>query len=272
MPDSFLAEVRAWRPQTAIVLGSGLGAALQQATTIAAIPFATLIPVPSPSVEGHSGRLILVAWDGTPVLIASGRLHHYEGHPWELVTRPIDGLSELGIRHLLLTNAAGGIRGDLQPGSLMAIVQHLDWTRPVIAPPATAASPYSPRLLGLLEEAAARAEVRLATGAYAAVTGPCYETPAEIRALRSAGADAVGMSTAREMERAHHLGIEGAAVSLITNRAAGLSTGPIHHREVLETAAAQSQQLAALIRAWLPLLEADQGDLRRSERPSSECK
>jgi purine-nucleoside phosphorylase len=159
---------------------------------------------------------------------------------------------------LLLTNAAGGIHEALGPGSLMALRDHLEWTRPrawlqpgpgALGPPRP--SPYSPRLLALLVQAAGDLVLALHQGVYAALTGPCYETPAEIRALRTWGADAVGMSTAREIKAGHDAGLECAAVSCITNRAAGLSGGPLDHQEVLATAAAQTERLAALLEAFL---------------------
>jgi purine-nucleoside phosphorylase len=162
--------------------------------------------------------------------------------------------ADLGARALLLTNAAGGIRDDLVPGSLMAIRDHVEWTQPYCWRLPTRPSPYAVRLLGLLERASAAAGVRLHQGVYAALTGPCYETPAEIRALRTWGADAVGMSTAREAQAACDLGMEVAAVSCVTNRAAGLSAAALDHHEVLATAAAQADRLAALLEALLPFL------------------
>jgi purine-nucleoside phosphorylase len=164
----------------------------------------------------------------------------------------------LGARILLLTNAAGGIHEALFPGSLMALRDHIEWTRPSswrhpgpggLGP--ARPSPYSPRLLERLNQAARQLGIVLHQGVYAAVTGPSYETPAEIRALKTWGADAVGMSTAREVQMGSELGLECAAVSCITNRAAGLSQGPIHHGEVLTTAAQQREPLARLLEAFL---------------------
>jgi purine-nucleoside phosphorylase len=160
---------------------------------------------------------------------------------------------------LVATNAAGGIGDGLGPGSLMALGDHIDWTRPYwwrhagpggLGP--ARPSPYSPRLLGLLAEAAESLRLELRRGTYAAVTGPSYETPAEIRALRACGADAVGMSTAREVGAAWEEGMECAGLSCITNRAAGLGAGPVHHGEVLVTAAAQADRLAGLLERFLP--------------------
>jgi purine-nucleoside phosphorylase len=213
------------------------------------------------SVAGHKGCLTLGEWGGERVLVFEGRLHYYEGHPWDSVVAPVRTAAALGARALLLTNAAGGIHDALGPGSLMALRDHIEWTRPrcwlhpgpgALGPPRP--SPYSPRLLRVLAEAARGLGAKLLQGVYGAVTGPCYETPAEIRALKTWGADAVGMSTARELQAGCDLGLECAAVSCITNRAAGLSGATLNHEEVLATAAAQSDRLANLLEGFLRLL------------------
>jgi purine-nucleoside phosphorylase len=195
------------------------------------------------------------------VLVFEGRLHFYEGHAWRSVVLPVQTAAFLGARVLVLTNAAGGIHDDLAPGSLMAIRDHIEWTRPCWwrhpGPGGLGAarpSPYSPRLSALLQQAAGSLNLKLHTGIYAAVTGPSYETPAEVRALKKCGADAVGMSTAREVQAGADKGMECAAVSCITNRAAGLNIGPIHHGEVLTTAAEQGERLADLLEAFLQRL------------------
>jgi purine-nucleoside phosphorylase len=229
--------------------------------TVARVPFVELPNLPATSVIGHNGYVTLSDWNCRRILIFEGRLHYYEGHPWPIVIQPIHIAHSLGVHVLLLTNAAGGIGDVLQPGSLMAIQDHIEWTWPYCwrrpgpgGLGGSRRSPYSPRLLPLLHQAAHEQEVELYTGTYAAVTGPCYETPAEIRGLKSLGADAVGMSTAREVQAACDFGIECAAVSCITNRAAGLSTTPITHDEVLLMAHAQSERLASLFEGFLRLL------------------
>jgi purine-nucleoside phosphorylase len=197
---------------------------------------------------------VLGDWAGRRTLVFQGRLHYYEGHSWEGVVGPIHAAHALGARVLILTNAAGGIHDALVPGSLMAIRDHIEWTRPgcwkIPGPgglgPARP-SPYSPRLVELLEEAAHALGMDLLRGVYASVTGPSYETPAEIRALKAWGADAVGMSTAREAQAGYELGMECAALSCITNRAAGLAAGAIHHGEVLTTATSQIPRLVELL-------------------------
>jgi purine-nucleoside phosphorylase len=205
--------------------------------------------------------LTLGDWAGRRVLVFEGRLHFYEGYPWSKVIQPVRIAHELGARVLLATNAAGGIHPELGPGSLMAIRDHVLWTvpRPWLQPGPGALgparpSPYSPRLLNVLAEAAQALRIELHQGVYASLTGPCYETPAEIRALKSWGADAVGMSTAREVETAVDMGMECAAVSCITNQAAGLGSGPLDHKEVLAIAATQTESVAGLMEGFLRLV------------------
>ena len=243
------------------MLGSGLGGVAQRLNRTESISFLDIPGLAAPSVPGHHGSLTLGEWAGRRLLVLEGRLHFYEGHPWCRVVEPVRIAAFLGAKTLLVTNAAGGIRADLVPGSLMAIGDHIEWTRPncwrPTGPPGPGpapSSPYSGRLLGMLHQAARTLNMKLHQGVYAAVTGPNYETPAEIRALRYWGADAVGMSTIPEIQMGNELGLECAALSCITNRAAGLSPGPINHPEVLTTAAAASHRLADLIEQVLYLL------------------
>jgi purine-nucleoside phosphorylase len=230
-------------PEVFLVLGSGLGALVDRVEKVASMPFAAIPGLPASSVVGHRGRWTLGRWAGRVVLVSEGRLHYYEGHPWELVARPIRLAATLGARVALLTNAAGGIRGDLEPGTLMPIADHLEWNRPNPWREARPPSPYSGRLLSLFRDAGHEVQA----GIYAAVSGPSYETPAEIRALRSAGADAVGMSTSHEVVAGAAAGLECGAVSMITNRAAGLSSKKLDHEEVLATGEASASRLASLL-------------------------
>jgi purine-nucleoside phosphorylase len=254
----FVEQARALAPDVAIVIGSGMCGLVDRCQNTLRLPFAAVPGLSATSVPGHIGYLTLGNWGGKQVLLFVGRLHYYEGHPWRSVTEPVQIAHFLGARVLLLTNAAGGIHDALGPGSLMAISDHLEWTRPYRLRQAGLAlsrpSPYSPRLLQVLTEAARGLGFELASGVYAAVTGPCYETPAEIRALKSWGADAVGMSTAREIQAGYDLGMECAAVSCITNRAAGLSPAAINHEEVLTTAAAQTERISNLLEVCLRTL------------------
>lgn len=250
------------RPVAAVVLGSGLSTVARNLHRQHSITFGDVPGLPPVTVQGHSGRLSLGSWGGRRVLLFEGRLHHYEGHSWEVVTRPVRVAAELGARVLFLTNAAGGIHDDLAPGRFMAIRNHIEWTRPfwwrhhwpgAIGSPRP--SPYFEGLLALLNGVAAELGVPLLNGVYAQLTGPCYETPAEIRALRHCGADAVGMSTAREAQTAWDLGLQVAALSCITNRAAGLSVATLDHHEVLTTATAQADLLGTLLQRVLERLE-----------------
>jgi purine-nucleoside phosphorylase len=249
----FAEHARQRRPRTALILGSGLGHLADRLADVCELPFHQVPGLDAPSIPGHRGALLLGEWAGRAVLIFAGRLHCYEGHPWPSVVRPVHVAHELGAEVLLVTNAAGGIRADLRPGDLMAIKGHIEWTRPYCwrRPDPPPPSPYAPELIERLQRAAARLGVALPAGVYAQVTGPSYETPAEIRALRAWGADAVGMSTAREVQAGADLGLRCAAVSCITNQAAGLSGGPINHEEVLATAAGQRERLAGLVETFL---------------------
>jgi purine-nucleoside phosphorylase len=234
-------------PEVFIVLGSGMGGISARLKPVASLPFTDIPGLPSSSVQGHRGRMTLGEWAGRRVLVAEGRLHYYEGHPWDVVVRPIRLAAELGVRLALLTNAAGGIRGDLGPGSLLPIRDHLEWNRPYPWRHSQQASPYSPRLVEAICQAGKAVGLALSPGVYAAVTGPSYETPAEIRALRAAGADAVGMSTSREILAGVEAGLECAAISLITNPAAGLAPAPLDHAEVLAAASAAAERLGDLL-------------------------
>ena len=261
--DAFAAAVRAHQPRVAVVLGSGLGAVPHRFAELASIPFADVPGLVAPSVHGHSGAIGLGCCAGVPLLVFRGRLHSYEGHPWDRVAAPIRLMTSWGVRALILTNAAGGIHDRLNPGDLMVLRDHLWLQTPqaVVGQVSNLSrkpdrletyptSPYSPRLIQLLEQAEPGRE--LLAGIYAAVTGPCYETPAEIRALRAMGADAVGMSTAFEARTAAGLGIEVAAISCITNKAAGLTCGTLDHKEVLANAGRPAERISGLLETILP--------------------
>jgi purine-nucleoside phosphorylase len=214
------------------------------------------------SVRGHAGRLVLGHLGKTPVLVLSGRLHYYEGHSMEAVTFPIRLLAEFGIRDLLLTNAAGAINRRFHPGEFMLVSDHINFmaANPLRGACADAdrrfvdlTRTYDRRLNRLLAAAAKRIKLRLRTGVYLAVAGPCYETPAEIRAFARLGADAVGMSTVPEAIVARQCGVAVAAVSCLTNLAAGRGKKALCHEEVLaagkqagETAAELLQEFAEL--------------------------
>lgn len=228
--SEFAAVVKALAPRTAVVLGSGLGGVTSRFVETASVPFGDVPGLVPTTVHGHRGRLAVGEWGGVPSLILFGRLHFYEGHSWDVVTGTIRAAADLGVSSLVLTNAAGGIHDSLSPGDLMAIRAHIVLVGPDAWRDVKVQRPYSSRLTRRL------ADHDLLAGVYAALTGPCYETPAEIRALRAMGADAVGMSTAKEAECAEALGLDVAAISCITNKAAGLSAGALDHAEVLVNA------------------------------------
>ncbi len=246
MASAFAAFSRACQelaPRSAVVLGSGLGGVDAHFRETASIPFADVPGLVPPTVHGHNGRLAVGLWQSSPVLLCRGRLHFYEGHPREVVTGVACIAATLGVKQLLLTNAAGGIHPSLDPGSLMAIRSHITLVGPAawrtLAAGCGLRSPYSQRLLDQVPE--------LLTGVYAALTGPCYETPAEIRALTASGADAVGMSTAMEAETATELGMEVLGISCVTNRAAGLTATTLDHSEVLVNAKLAVKRLAEIL-------------------------
>jgi purine-nucleoside phosphorylase len=249
--ESLEYEARTLRPRLAVVLGSGLAKAITGYAPVASCPFAEVPGLGTATVHGHAGMVSVGRWGEAAVLVFHGRLHFYEGKPWPRVTGTIDLAHRLGCETVVLTNAAGGIHDQLNPGDLMAITGHRTWLdagdfgRCANGPPASTffSTVWTERLIGW-ERADGRA---LLGGTYAALTGPCYETPAEIRALKRIGADAVGMSTVKEAERATALGMTVIGISCITNKAAGLSPGALDHGEVLANAAAPAERIGRLI-------------------------
>ena len=255
----FERAVRELVPRSAIVLGSGLAGATTHFRESASAAFDKVPGLASTTVHGHRGRLAVGLWGEIPVLLFFGRLHFYEGHSRELVTGTVRAAANLGAERLILTNAAGGIHPALTPGSLMAIRGHIKllgreaWR----GLPKTEAmtEPYSPRLLRAMRDRESSEGLEIPVGVYAALTGPSYETPAEIRALAACGADAVGMSTALEAEAGLELGMEVAAISCITNKAAGIGDELLDHTEVLVNANLAVERLRGL----LGVLVSDQG-------------
>ena len=229
-------------PETAVVLGSGLGAFGERVERPVVLPTADLPGFPASTVAGHRGRLILGELAGAPVVVAQGRVHYYEGYPMADVVLPIRLFWALGARRVILTNAAGGIREDLRSGGLMLLTDHIASfaPSPLAGPNEEEFGPrfpdmtevYSQRLRALAQEAASETGVPLGEGVYLQTPGPAYETPAEVRLYAALGADAVGMSTACEAVAARHLGMEVCGISCVTNAAAGLGGGPLDHQEV----------------------------------------
>lgn len=233
-------------PDVAVVLGSGLGDFADGLTDRVVVPYGDIPHWPGATVVGHAGTLVAGTSKGRPVLALAGRAHFYEGHPLTVATFAMRVLGQLGVKHVLLTNAAGGINERFAAGALMVIDDHINMmgTNPLIGPNddrfgvrfPDMSEVYSARLRAVADATAATQGVPLEHGVYIAVCGPSYETPAEIRAFRRLGADAVGMSTVPEAIVARHLGIEVLGISCITNMAAGVLPQPLVHAEVMETA------------------------------------
>jgi purine-nucleoside phosphorylase len=244
-------------PDVAVVLGSGLGDfadGLRDATVVA---YAAIPNWPASTVVGHAGNLVIGMLAGRRVAALSGRAHFYEGHDMRTVTFATRAIARLGVRTLILTNAAGGINLSFKPGTLMLMEDHINLlgSNPLIGPNDDRFGPrfpdmtmvYSKRLRDLAVDAARDRGLALAQGIYAAVHGPSYETPAEIRYLRTIGADAVGMSTVPEAIVARHMGVEVLGISCITNPAAGVLPEPLVHDEVMEVARRVRGEFASLL-------------------------
>ncbi len=248
-------------PEVGIVLGSGLGSLADDLLDPVAIPFADLPGWPSATAPGHVGRFLLGRLEGVPVAMLQGRLHLYEGNDPGLVVQPVLLMGRLGATVVVLTNAAGGVDPAYGPGTLMIIRDHLNLTgrNPLLGPNADEIGPrftdltdvWSPRLRARLREAFASEGIAHEEGIYAGLLGPSYETPAEVRMLRTLGADAVGMSTVLEAIAARWAGIEVCGVSLVTNAGAGYSGQPLSHEEVLEAGAQAGPRLATVIRRFV---------------------
>lgn len=259
VPRVTLARIRKLsplRPQLALVLGSGFGHVLQKLTAPTRISYAQLPGFPKPGVAGHAGELLIGKLGGTPVIVMNGRAHYYEGHALEQVTLGIRTLAALGVNDVLLTNAAGGINPKFHAGDFMLLTDHINLmgVNPLRGPAPKGlprfvdmTQAYDAALGELLVKAAQATRMKLQRGVYLAVSGPTYETPAEIRAFARLGADAVGMSTVPETIVARQHGLRVAALSCITNLGAGLSKTPLSHEEVLETAERVKPTAAALL-------------------------
>ena len=250
--------------QIAVILGSGLGAFAERLTAATSLPYEEIPGWPASRVTGHAGKLVAGAAAGRRVLALSGRAHFYEGHAMETVTFPVRVLGRLGVKTLVLTNAAGGINAKFAAGALMIVDDHINLigANPLAGPNDDRFGPrfpdmsevYSRRLRGIADDAARAIGLRIEHGVYLAVSGPSYETPAEIRAFRGLGADAVGMSTVPEALVARHMGLEVLGISCIANAAAGLTPGPVISDEVLETTARVRDRFIGLLEAILERL------------------
>ena len=245
-------------PRIALVLGSGLGSFADDFEEAVGIPYEEIPGFVRSTAQGHAGRLVIGKIEGVPVLAMQGRVHYYEGYSLEEVTFPVRTFGLLGVKTLVLTNAAGGINVQLTQGALMVISDHVNLmgVNPLRGPNDERFGPrfpdmsavYSPELQELVIDEARAVGIEVRRGIYGGLSGPSYETPAEIHLLRALGADAVGMSTVPEAIVARHMGLEVLGISCITNMAAGISDEPINHEEVMATGDRVRETFAELLR------------------------
>jgi len=261
--DAVAARLGDRRPALAIVLGSGLGGLADRIERPLRIPYGEIPGFHLPKVEGHKGELVIGALGGKTVLAQSGRFHMYEGYSADTAALPVRLFAALGIRTLIVTNAAGGIRRTFGHGTLMLLSDHLNLTgrNPLVGHARAGeerfpdlSEAYDGALRGTAKQAARRLGLTLEEGIYAGLLGPSYETPAEVRMLERLGADAVGMSTVLEVIAARALGMKCLGFSLVTNPGAGISPTPLSHKEVMEVAQRAGKDLAALVEAVVAAL------------------
>lgn len=248
-------------PKTAIILGSGLGALAEDITSAITIPYKEIPGFPQSTVSGHKGCLIIGEINGQEVLCMQGRIHLYEGHAPENINLIIKVFQELGIKNLIVTNAAGSLDYDMPPGAIMLIKDHINFSgrNPLIGPNDERYGPrfpdlstaYTPEFQTKIKEIATRLNIKLYEGTYLMVLGPNFETAAEIKAFRILGADAVGMSTVPEVICAAHSGIKILGLSVITNYGTGMKSGAQSHQETLEQANQAAQKLTSLVKTFI---------------------
>jgi purine-nucleoside phosphorylase len=248
-------------PKVGVVLGSGLGAFADGLGDLVKVPYESLPHLPASKVVGHAGNLCFGHVDDIPVVCMQGRVHFYEGHPLWQVVHGVRAMARLGVSCVLVTNAAGGLEAGWSAGDLMIITDHLNlmFQHPLLGPNDDSlgtrfpdmTNAYDPQLRAQLQEVSKAENLPLREGVYAGLTGPSYETPAEIRMLRVLGAQAVGMSTVPEVIALRHMRTRVAALSCITKMAAGLGTGELDHKEVEETAKARRADLQRLLKGWI---------------------
>jgi purine-nucleoside phosphorylase len=242
---SYLRDKIATPPRIGLILGSGLGVLADEIEKAVRIPYEQIPGFPVSTVEGHAGQLVYGQLEGAAVIAMQGRFHYYEGYRLDQVTFPVRVMKALGVKELIVTNAAGGVNERFQPGDLMIITDHINnmGNNPLIGPNdpelgvrfPDMTEAYSKRLRNIAKEVAANLRIPIQEGVYVANTGPSYETPAEIRMIRAIGGDAVGMSTVPEVIVARHAQIEVLGISCISNMAAGILDQPLTHDEVIET-------------------------------------
>jgi purine-nucleoside phosphorylase len=261
---AYINEKTGFTPEYGIVLGSGLGGLVNEIEILHALEYASIPNFPVSTVKGHGGKLILGNLGGKKVIALQGRFHFYEGYTMQEVTFPIRVFKELGISRLLLSNAAGGMNPAYQVGDIVFITDHINLMpgNPLIGKNSEElgprfpdmSEPYDPQLIAVAKQVAERHKFRFNTGVYAAVSGPCFETPAEYRYIRSIGADLVGMSTVPEVIVARHGGTPCFAVSIVTDLGGFETAQKVSHEEVLEVATAAEKKLTAVIKEMLTRL------------------
>jgi len=249
-------------PEVGVILGSGLGDFATQLRGTETVPYARIPNFPPARVGGHAGQLLFATFGGVRIAVLSGRIHMYEGYSLDKVTLATRTLALLGIKALIVTNASGGIREDLRPGTLMMLKDHINLmgTNPLIGPKDPRLGPrfvdlteaYDRGLRRALQRASKSSRVPVSEGVYAAVSGPSYETPAEIRMMEIIGADAIGMSTVPEVIVANQMGVKVAGISCIANRAAGLSSERLSHEEVMQVTERVSKKFCRLLARAIP--------------------
>jgi purine-nucleoside phosphorylase len=272
----FVLAHTALRPLIAVVLGSGLGGFADELAEAVILPYADIPHYPLPSAEGHAGKLVIGRIGKVPVIAMQGRVHLYEGLAPAEITFPMRVFGRMGIQAVILTNAAGGVSSKLKPGCLAVIEDHinLQGANPLVGPNeerfgtrfVDMTSTYCKKYRELALRAGRKLHADIVSGVYAALTGPSYETPAEIRFLRKIGADLVGMSTVAEAIVARHMGIRVLAISCVTNMAAGITGDAITHQEVLVTGERVGAKFLALLRAVIPQIS---DDLAQTKEESS---
>ena len=240
-----------FRSGVAIILGSGLGNFTEQIQTPIVIPYHAIPNYPQPTVEGHTGEFVIGKYKSIPLIAAKGRFHYYEGHDIETVTLPIHLFHKLGVKYIIITNAAGSARKSIPPGTLMMIDGYADCTFIENMNIPKIKNDISSILIGCAERASKSVNVKLEKGVYCWTQGPAYETPAEIEFIQNIGGDAVGMSTVPELQAAKVLEIEALGISTITNFAAGILDRQLTHNEVIETANRTKNDFAKLIGATI---------------------
>lgn len=251
--------------KTFVILGSGLGAFAESLQDAVSIPYSEIPHLPQSTVVGHAGRLVVGLCQGTPVSVMAGRFHFYEGYAMEEVTFPIRIAGLAGIKNIIITNAAGGLNSNFQPGDFMILEDHINLlgNSPLRGRNDERFGPRFPDMTDayygpfkdLAEREGKDMGVRIHRGVYTAIPGPSYETPAEIRMLRTLGTDAVGMSTVPETIAARHMGMKVLGISCISNLAAGMTSAKLDHQEVLDTSAHVGKQFAELLQRIVPKME-----------------